>query len=348
MKNWDLQGLDSPPEGQIDVLHQDLDSGMLLRWQKDMLLIRAVERRLALARKDMLIGGPVHLSIGQEAVPVAITESLRKTDLIFGAHRSHGHVLALGCNLKKFFAEILGKDDGLSRGMGGSMHLQDRQNGFVGSVPIVAGTVSLAAGAAMAAKFDKAGSVSVAYLGDGAFEEGVVHETLNLASNNSLPLIFVVENNLYASHMHISTRQTQQSICRFADANGMKHCLVDGNDVTAIWKESKKIIQSARERNQPALIEAVTYRWLGHVDWREDIDVGVSRSKEEVRRWRNQDPIDRLSNLLLKRKLISNLEIKELNSYIDQEVEAAWEYADQAPFPANDSLLGRVYPKDGN
>ena len=207
MSDWSFGDLADPAKFQqaIDVAGHDIET--LLTQLQMMLRIRLAERCLAEGRRDGLIGGPVHLGVGQEAVAVGVAAELRKTDRVFGAHRSHSHVLSMGSSLHRLFAEILGKDTGLSRGMGGSMHLWDQPNGFYGSVPIVSGTVPLAVGAALAAKLQAGGDVGVAYLGDGAVEEGVVHESLNLARMLKAPAIFVVENNIFASHMHISLRQ---------------------------------------------------------------------------------------------------------------------------------------------
>ena len=159
--------------------------------------IRITENKLALERKNKKIGGPVHLGVGQEGIAVGISSQLNKKDMVFGAHRSHSHLLALESSVYKLFAEVLGKNTGHSKGMGGSMHLIDKSNGFFGSVPIVAGTVPLATGAALSAKMKKNSQIAVSYFGDGAIEEGIVHESLNLASLLKLPIIFVLENNLY-------------------------------------------------------------------------------------------------------------------------------------------------------
>ena len=157
----------------------------------EMSKIRAIENKLAIKKKEGLIGGPVHLGVGQEAIAVGISALLSSTDRVFGAHRSHAHTLALGSNPEKLFAEVLGRNNGLSKGMGGSMHLWDQPLGFYGSVPIVAGTIPLAVGAAMAARMQGKEDVSIAYFGDGACEEGIFHESLNLARIQKDPIIFV-------------------------------------------------------------------------------------------------------------------------------------------------------------
>ncbi len=199
-----------------------------------MIMIRKVEQQLALGRKDGLIRGPVHLGAGQEAVAVGVSESLQSTDRIFGTHRSHSHLMALNPDFYRLFAEVLGKQTGFSRGMGGSMHLWDKPSGFYGCVPIVSGTVALAVGAGMAAKLQNLDDIGVVYLGDGALEEGVVHESLNLARMQKAPVLFVLENNLFASHMHVSLRQPSDLMTRFAVANDIPNRLVEGNNVVAV------------------------------------------------------------------------------------------------------------------
>jgi pyruvate dehydrogenase E1 component alpha subunit len=308
-----------------------------------MIRIRQSEIKIAEMRKEGHIGGPVHLGAGQEAVAVGISSHLRKSDRIFSAHRSHAHLLALGSDVRKLFAELLGKSTGLTRGMGGSMHLWDQPNGFYGSVPIVAGTVPLAVGAGLAAKMQKTGDIAVAYFGDGAAEEGVVQESLNLASQLGVPILFVCENNFFSSHMHISQRQPIQSVARFAEANNIVNEVVDGNNVIAVGEAASKLIGDSRKSNVPAFLEVVTFRHYGHVDWREDIDVGVNRSASEVEKWKSRDPIERLKSALLKNDLLNQDELKNIYQNIDSEIESAWRAAISDPFPVTEDLLRTVY-----
>ena len=310
-----------------------------------MMLIRSVERRLAEARRDGLVGGPVHLGVGQEAVAVGMSSVLRSSDRVFGAHRSHSHLLALGSDVRKLFAEVLARQTGHSRGMGGSMHLCDLSVGFYGSVPIVAGTVSLAVGAAMAARLQESGDVAVAYLGDGAVEEGVVHESLNLARVQKDPVIFVVENNLFASHMHISLRQPSDCTARFAVAHDIPSRVIDGNDVLAVARAAEDLVSAARRGEGPGFLEAVTYRWYGHVDWREDIDVGVNRSQHDVDDWRAKDPVRRLVGAMQAKGFWSVTQQAELQQSIDEHIESGWQSALGDPPPPKESLLGHVYAK---
>ena len=343
----DLGDLSNPLCFQYPLNIDSFDPNELISFLKSMMLIRKIEHQLALGRRDGLIGGPVHLAAGQEAVAVGVSFALRKSDRVFGNHRSHSHLLALNPNFYKLFAEVLGKETGFSRGMGGSMHLWDQPSGFYGSVPIVAGTVPLAVGAGLAAKMqtqnNELSDVGVAYIGDGAVEEGVVHESFNLASALNLPVIFVVENNLFASHMHISKRQPSNSVCRFAQANHMNSCLVDGNDVIAVANAAQKLVEDARHGKGPGLLEAITYRWYGHVDWREDIDVGIERSVQDTSNWKLRDPISRLSNAMHLTNFWSEEQEMHFEKSLDDEIMLAWDRAMNDSYPDRSSLMTHVY-----
>jgi pyruvate dehydrogenase E1 component alpha subunit len=249
----------------------------------------------------------------------------------------------MGASVYRLFAEILGNETGLSRGMGGSMHLWDQPNGFYGSVPIVSGTVPLAVGAALAAKIQGSGDVGLSYLGDGAVEEGVVHESLNLARMQNAPVIFVVENNFFASHMHISLRQPKEATARFAAANDIPYEIVDGNDVVKVRNAAARLIKQAREGGGPGFLEAVTYRWYGHVDWREDIDVGVNRSAEEVEAWRKHDPIARLVKALFQIGRLDQKNLANIENDVSLEVENAWDKALTDPHPPLSAITSSVY-----
>jgi pyruvate dehydrogenase E1 component alpha subunit len=338
-----LNKLFSPTEFNdlISIKGQDIKN--LKNFLHLMLLIRKTEQLLAYARKNGIIRGPVHLGVGQEAIAVGISKNLKKTDRVFGGHRSHSHLLALNPDFYRLFAEVLGKETGFSKGMGGSMHLFDQSNGFYGSTPIVAGTISLAVGAALAAKMQNLTDIGVSYIGDGAVEEGVVHECFNLAKILKLPVLFVIENNLFASHMHISLRQPSETTSRFAQANHIPHKLLDGNDVVTVAQNSKEVINNLRNGEGPAILELITYRWYGHVDWREDIDVGVARSMEDVKNWKARDPIYRLSQSMFHSKFWTKEEESELNNKIDKDIQIAWDKAMNDPYPSKDSILKFVY-----
>ena len=338
-----LEELSDPTKFHNSIIIDNLECEALKEMLKSMLIIRKTEQQLALGRKNGFIGGPVHLGAGQEAIAVGISQSLQATDRVFGAHRSHSHLLALNPDFYRLFAEVLGKATGFSKGMGGSMHLYDQPSGFDGSVPIVAGTVSLAVGAAMAAKFQGTNDIGVVYIGDGAVEEGVVHESFNLAKMQEAPMLFVIENNLFASHMHISLRQPSDMISRFAVANEIPSKLVDGNDVVAVFNAAKEQIADMRAGKGPRLLELVTYRWYGHVDWRDDVDVGVDRSLDDIENWKARDPIVRLSGAMIKEGIWSEAEELTFNEQLDIDIAQAWEQAMGDPYPDSDSTLKYVY-----
>ena len=341
--DFSLGHLSSPGNLSHPISIKGKDPSFLEQTLADMLKIRLVEKHIAESKKNNLIRGPVHLGVGQEAVAVGVSHHLRPTDFVFGAHRSHSHLLALNSNIFNFFAELLGRATGLSKGMGGSMHLIDKSVGFCGSVPIVSGTVPLAVGAAMASRLSGNENVSVAYFGDGACEEGVVHESLNLASLNREPVVFVVENNLFASHMHISQRQRNNSTARFALPNNVNSKIVDGNDVVAVSNAACELIANARNGLGPGFLEAVTYRWYGHVDWREDIDVGVNRSKEDILAWKKADPVQRLFSAMNSAGLFSEKDYISLHNTLNEFIDRQWHLALSEPLPSESSIQDHLY-----
>ena len=326
-----------------DIELLNFENNEFLKLFSKMTLIRKAEYKIANGRKNGLVGGPVHLGVGQEAIPVGISKYLNSKDIVFGAHRSHSHIISLGIDMRKFFAEILAKSTGVSKGMGGSMHLFDASIGFFGAVPIVAGTVPIAVGTALASNLKKERRISIVFLGDGAIEEGVVHESLNLARLNQCPIIFVVENNQFSSHLNINLRQPKVLTSRFAFANDIEASVVDGNNVMEICTVASNYTERIRNGQGPFFIEAITYRWFGHVDWREDIDVGVNRSYDDLNAWKKRDPILRFKNSLIKRTNISEDNLKMIENSIQNQVDAAWEEALNDPPPNWDQSKSYVF-----
>ncbi|MSU40505.1 MAG: thiamine pyrophosphate-dependent dehydrogenase E1 component subunit alpha [Pedosphaera sp.] len=323
----DLRG--TPPELALAALEQ-------------MILIRAMEERIGDGVTAGTIRCPCHLAIGQEAVAVGMAQHVRAGDRVFGAHRSHAHFLALGGSPQQLMDEVLGRDTGCSRGMGGSMHLRDVAHHFWGSVPIVAATIPIATGAALAAQMDGKHALAVSCFGDGATEEGVFHESLNLAATMKLPAIFLCENNLFSSHLHISLRQPADSTCRYAVAHCVPFERVDGNDIVAVGQAMQHAAAHARAGNGPFYIEAVTYRWRGHVGPREDVDVGVLR-KDNLALWKKRDPIARLAATLMKTGHLSISALDAMWQRVRAATTAVWERALTAPHPPEAALKGRVF-----
>ena len=327
--------------GSLDIAGYAGDD--LKRMLAGMLTIRFAEEAVA----DLVESGeavcPCHLGIGQEAIAVGVSSVLRHTDKIFGNHRSHSHYLALGGDLFAMYAEILGRKAGASQGMGGSMHLFAPDVGFCGSVPIVGATIPIAVGAALAAKMDGRGDVAVAYFGDGACEEGVLHESLNMAAIYKLPILFVCENNLYSSHLDIGLRQPTDSVARFAAAHCISHRVVEGNDLIAVAKAAGDLVKAGRESGSPGFLEAVTFRWRGHVGPKEDIDVGVRRKPEILAAWKHRDPVRRLREAMVKTGMLTDAQFEKTCAVIKSAIADAVERARKAPYPETAALLDLVY-----
>lgn len=310
---------------------------------RTMRLIRFAEEQIAAWVEEGRAHCPCHLGIGQEAIATGVATVLRPSDRIFGNHRSHAHYLAVQGELYGLLAEVLGRAHGCSRGMGGSMHLQSMAHGFYGSVPIVAGTIPIAVGAALAAKMDGGSDIAVAFFGDGACEEGVLHESLNLAASYGLPVLFVCENNQYSSHLDIALRQPSDRIARYADAHRVHAEIVDGNDVMAVARVAARLVGRARAQREPVFLEAVTYRWRGHVGPKEDLDVGVRRSMEHLAAWKQRDPVRRLEQALLGTHLRTAEQLSNLEQEVRAEVSAQAGRALSAPWPSSGALLDLVY-----
>ncbi len=344
--NLDLGDLTDPQKYRDPIPVSPDQAEMLTEQLKTILVIRRTEEKLAEMMQAGVVKCPCHLGIGQEAIAVGVSTHLNQKDRVFGTHRSHSHYIALGGSVESLFAEVLGKESGCAKGMGGSMHLFNEAIGFKGSVPIVAATVPLAVGAALAAHLDsptkKNMNVGLAYFGDGTTEEGSVHESMNFASKFNLPMLFVVENNLFSSHLHIGLRQPGNSVARYAAAHGLNYEVVDGNNVVAVAKATEKLIQKARNGEGAGFLEAVTYRWRGHVGPSEDNDVGLKRG-DELKHWKHRDPARRLKDGLIQIGKFSEKAFEKMTQEVADHIEEAWKKAEAAPYPANENLLAHVW-----
>lgn len=328
----------TPTVVDVDGITGDVAKSMLQR----MVRIRCAEESIA----DLAASGeakcPCHLAIGQEGCAVGVAEAMVAGDTAFGAHRSHSHYLALNASLDELFAEVLGKAAGCSGGFGGSMHLQAVDQGLLGTVPIVGATIPMAVGAAWAAKRNGTNGIAVAFFGDGATEEGVFHESCNLAHALSAPVVFVCENNLFSSHLAIGLRQPHDSISRYAPVHGLHVRTVDGNDVMAVRQAMSELAELAR-KGEPGLLEAVTFRWRGHVGPREDIDVGVGRSLDELERWKARDCIARFRQGAIDAGLLTADECDAIDVDERAAVDQAIERARAADYPAVERMYEVVY-----
>jgi len=310
---------------------------LLDRWQS-MLRIRLAEEAVASLVESGEAAGPCHLYIGQEAVAAGVCAALQPHDTVWGGHRSHGHYLARGGSLEGLLAEILGRATGCAKGRGGSMHLIAKEHGMLGTVPIVAGTIPLAVGAAFAAKATRSGAVAVAFFGDGTLEEGHVHEALNLAGLYKLPVLFICENNLYASHMHWSERRALDNLDRAGVFHGVPGFRVDGNDVDTVYDAARQAAARARAGEGASLIECRTFRWRGHVGASFDTDVGVER-RGELADWMPRDPLLRVENRLLASGV---RDLEDRRRAMQTEVARALDAARRAPAPSPRGVLDHV------
>ena len=312
---------------------------------RTILRIRLVEESFVEPILKGEIRCPVHLYSGEEAIATGICANLKKTDYIFGNHRSHGHYLAKGGNMGKLIAEIYGKDTGCSRGRGGSMHLIDPENGVMGIVPIVAGTISLALGSALASKIRKDNRVTVSFFGDGATGEGVLFESLNFAALKKLPIIFACENNLYSTHLPIREIRVNENISESAIPFGIKSIRVDGNNVLEVFEASRLAVQQCRNEEGPVFIEFLTYRFRGHVGPDDNIQGSHTdiRPKDEIEKWLKKDPIHILKHYLISEKVCSEIEISKIHDEVTKEVLTATQFALKSNYPEPSELMKYVY-----
>ena len=288
---------------------------------------------------------PVHLCTGQEAIAVGVCSALQKDDYVFGNHRSHGHYLAKGGNLNAMVAEVYTKQSGCSKGRGGSMHLIDKEQGFVGSAPIVTGTVSLALGAALAAKTRREPRVAVSFFGDGATGEGVLYESLNFAALKKLPIIFVCENNLYSTHLPVRECRPEQPIFEIAKPFGITTSQVDGNDILAVFNGAQKAVELCREGEGPFFIECLTYRMRGHVGPNDNVQGAYTdiRPESEVEEWKKKDPIKRFEELLLEDRVLEEKDMEEIKQEIKKEVDNAHKLANEDVRPCSEDINKYVF-----
>lgn len=305
-----------------------------------MLLIRRFEEKLLeVFAYGKLAGTMFHVSIGQEAVAAGVISVLKKSDYITSNHRGHGHFIAKGGDLKKMMAELYGKATGYCKGKGGSMHIADIEQGHLGSNGIVGGGFAIATGAAYASAFLKTGQVTVCFFGDGAANEGLFHESLNMAGLWKLPIVYVCENNLYALSTPYKKAFASKTIAQRASGYGMPGIVVDGMDVMAVRESAKEAIDRARKGDGPTLIECKTYRFYGHSRG----DVATYRTREEEAEWKARCPIGTLGKKLLQRGILTNDEINKMEEEIAARLAEACDFADKSPYPTIESMYEDIY-----
>ncbi len=299
--------------------------------------IRRVEEEIARLYPSDKIKSPVHLAIGQEAIAVGVCAALRPEDIVFGTYRSHALYLAKGGDLKQMMAELYGKVTGSAKGKGGSMHLIDRQHGVMGTSAVVGTTIPNAVGYAYAVKIQKKPGIVVSFLGDGATDEGVFHESMNFAALKELPLIFICENNFYAIHTHQRLRQKNPNIAERARSYGMPAHCIESNHVPEIHEQVDKAAQALRHGEPgPYFFECWTYRWKEHVGPGEDYQLGY-RTEQEAQPWRDKDDLAWL------RGKVADEQRVQIEAAVEAEIAEAIEFAETSPFPDAHELYTDVY-----
>ena len=312
-----------------------------LHFYRQMLKIRLFEEEVNQLYLSAKMPGLAHLYIGEEAIAVGVCEALRQDDYITSTHRGHGHCIAKGASLDRMFAELLGKEAGYCRGKGGSMHIADQDTGNLGANAIVAGSAGIATGAAMSAKMRGSHQVAVCFFGDGALGQGLLYETMNMASLWKLPVIYVCENNQYNEYTHFSETTAGEVTARAA-AFGIYTESIDGQDVRAVHTTALKLVNSARSGAAPAFLQCNTYRFHGHHVG--DIDRAYYRSKAEEEEWKTQrDPVKLFADWLEKNKLADGKLLQRIENEVATEITDAVTFALNAPYPEPGEVSQHVY-----
>jgi TPP-dependent pyruvate/acetoin dehydrogenase alpha subunit len=311
-----------------------------LRWmQRTMWRIRAFDTKALEVYRAGLMRGTSHPYIGMEAVGVGICAALRRDDFITSTHRGHGHCISKGGDINGMFAELLGKATGTCKGKGGSMHIAEVDRGILGANGIVGGGMGIAAGSALSAKLRGTDQVTVCFFGDGALNQGVLHEVSNMAAIWKLPLVLVCENNGFAMSARVENTVSQLDAAARAAAYGFPGLEVDGMDILAVYEAATHAVARARAAEGPSLLMCRTYRYFGHHAG----DPLNYRAKEEVDPWRAKDPIERLEKALIGRGIMTEEQARQVEEEEKQGVERALEFAQQSPDPALDTLMEDIY-----
>ena len=317
-----------------------LSADRLLKMYRDMITIRAFEEQAGALYARGSMPGLVHLSSGQEAVAVGVCAALREDDYIASHHRGHGHCIAKGARVDRMFAELLGRSAGYCKGKGGSMHIADPSTGNLGTTGIVGGGIPIAAGAALSAKLRGTGQVGVCFFGDGALNQGVLFETMNLASIWRLPVLFVCENNLYGEFTASDTVTAGKQYTSRGEVFSIPSKEVDGMDVLAVYRAADDAVQKARSGKGPTFLVCHTYRFKGHHAG----DQAQGYKKEQERRdWMKKDPIPRFSEWLVSQKLTDAAALSAIEKEVEQQIRKGLEFAQSSPEPDSGDLMRDIY-----
>jgi len=309
-----------------------------------MLLIRRFEERASQAYQQQKIGGFCHLYIGQEAVAVGALAAARSDDYIITAYRDHGHAIARGASLDACMAELLGKATGISRGLGGSMHYFDRTNNMVGGHAIVGGHLPLATGLAFASKYRNEDRCTLCFFGDGAINQGSFHEAFNLAALWKLPVLFVCENNLFGMGTHVERSTSVKDLTSRAKAYDVPATVVNGMDVRQVRDSVRTVLDGMRKKPGPFFLEARTYRYRGH----SMSDPATYRTKEELEKYKNDDPIIGFKSALLTEGKVDEARFQEIDREAKRLAADAIKFAENSPEPPMEDLFKYTFVEDSD
>lgn len=342
------QSVDVPYTSVSSPISSQEDRATLINYYYQMLLIRRFEEKSAEMYTKARVGGYCHLNLGEEGTVVGFCAGLEPTDYVYTNYREHGYALGRGITPEAVMAELFGKDTGISRGRGGSMHLFDSKRHFMGGYAIVGGQIPLATGAAFAIAYRGSREVVACQMGDGTTNTGAFHESLNLAKIYSLPIIYFIVNNQYGMGLRVERGSAVSELYRKACAYDMQSWHVDGHDVLAVRDAMRQAVALAREKHEPSLIEAVSFRFRGH----SVVDPDRYRDREEVQKGRADDPIPTFASRLVDAGLLDENTQHEIEASVEQAVEAAVKFAEESSFPSVEDFMrdleGYVYAPDGS
>jgi pyruvate dehydrogenase E1 component alpha subunit len=335
-----------PPPASRAPVNARLTSTERLDLYRQMVRIRRFEERSLRAYQQGKIGGFLHLYIGQEAVAVGCCSVMEKTDHVITAYRDHGHAIAVGMSPNELMAEMYGKASGCSKGKGGSMHFFDPSRNFWGGHGIVGGQVPLGAGIAFALKYRGIAGACLTFMGDGAVNQGAVHETFNLASLWDLPVVFIIENNGYSMGTSQRRSSAGPGLAKRAEAYGMEWDLCNGHELYEVREKTDRMLQLARQKSRPAVLEIITYRYRGHSVADPD---STYRTKDEIENYRRtKDPLTLIHDTLVAEGVLTAELAKEIDTAARAEADRAAEFAEASPFPAVEDILKDIYWEEDN
>ena len=319
-----------------------VDTNKLKKMLEMMIKIRAFEEKLEELYQKKAMFGSTHSYRGQEAIAAGVCSALESTDLFASYHRGTGHLVAKGADLYLLMCEVMGRADGYSKGRGGKMHMGDLSFGFIGNTGTVGATVPIATGSALAAMLRGSKEVVVSFLGDGAMNQGVVHEAMNFAGLWKLPVIYICENNLYAMTVSLEKSVAIKHVADRAKGYGFEGKVIDGNDVELVYEETRKAAEKGRSGEGATFLECLTYRWDGHFGG----DPGTGyRPKEEIEKWKERCPIKRLKERLIGEGNLTSEEFDRISATVYAEIEQVALKAQTAPLPSKEVDLDSLFAK---